>query len=60
MSDAEPHLYEDRPICAECGGEDGIVHHVDIAWPGGRHVELWLHPECEIECIKRLEADRKP
>lgn len=25
----------------------------------GRHVELWLHPECEAACIERLETEMK-
>ena len=61
---SEPPEYDHPPICAECGLDIGIIQHVDIAWPYAkgrqRHVELWLHPECEVECIKRLEADRKP
>lgn len=60
MTDAGPHLYEDRPICAECGEEVGIVQYVSIAWPVGQrwqgmHHQLWLHPQCEAAAIERLE-----
>ena len=66
--------------CAECGGAEGVIQHVDIAWPPmkrrrfvndwdltapehelpGRHVALWLHPECEAEALERLEKQFKP
>lgn len=44
--------------CAECGRLDGRIQHVDIAWPLGQHFELWLHPQCEAECIERLERNQ--
>ena len=44
--------------CAECGGLEGVIQHADIAWPGGRHWEGWLHPECEKAYAERLEAER--
>jgi hypothetical protein len=52
-------MTKEQPKCAECGDADGIVQHVDIAWPGGRHWEGWLHPECETVHIARLEQERK-
>ena len=52
MSDEEHH-------CAECGAFDGRIQHVDIAWSGGRHIEAWLHPECEQYFAARNER-RQP
>lgn len=43
--------------CAECGGLEGTIQHADIAWPGAKHWEGWLHPECEKACAERLEAE---
>lgn len=78
---------ERKEPCAECGGLDGRIQHVDIAWPttrddlmkgavrvkaedraaflaskasgGGKHFAGWLHPECEHDCIRRLETEWK-
>jgi len=49
-----------QPKCVECGSTDGVVQHVDIAWPaerwpnGRRHWSGWLHMECEEICAERI------
>jgi hypothetical protein len=57
-------MTDDKPKCAECGDSDGVVQHVDIAWPKRwdetrgavqSHSSAWLHPECETVHIARLE-----
>jgi hypothetical protein len=48
----EPHY------CDCCLQADERVQHVDIAWPTGRHVELWLHPDCEQAMLKELESNK--
>ena len=44
--------------CAFCGASTGRIQHVDIAWPGGRHVEVWLHPECEKDFVEKAEREQ--
>jgi len=41
--------------CIECGETTGWIQHVDVAWPGGKHWEGWLHPDCEAEALERIE-----
>ena len=43
--------------CSFCGGIDGRIQHVDIAWPGGAHRELYLHPECEEWALEKFDAE---
>jgi hypothetical protein len=47
-----------QPMCIECGETSGIVQRVAIAWPNGHHRELWLHPDCERDCLERLEREQ--
>jgi hypothetical protein len=59
------HLSNDGPACDECHDIDGVIQHVDVAWPVrsiglGRefgHIEVWLHPECEAVFVARLEKE---
>lgn len=55
VRDAGRH-HHDGPACDECGDTDGVIRHIDIAWPGGRHWEGWLHPECEAVKLARFEG----
>ena len=43
--------------CKFCGGLDGTIQHVAIAWPGGAYRETWLHPDCEQWMIEKFEAE---
>ena len=56
----EPPEY--ASICNQCGRGDGVVlgkvQQVDIAWPGGQHIRIWLHRACEKQAIERIEGQR--
>jgi len=49
------HLRGELLLCDHCGKSDGIVHPVDIAWPGGRQWHGWLHRHCWDAMLERLE-----
>ena len=40
----DQHLYEERPVCAECGDEGGTVQLTSIAWPGTNPYFLNMGP----------------
>ena len=46
------------PMCAECGETSGRIQRVVVSWPRGDHRELWLHPECERDCLQRIEGEQ--
>jgi hypothetical protein len=55
---------EPKPKCAECHDDDGVVQFVSIAWPvderwQGMQWSGWLHPECELILIARLETPKR-
>jgi hypothetical protein len=39
--------------CQQCGKVEGRIQQCFVCDPGGEPVEVWLHPECEADFMKR-------
>jgi hypothetical protein len=54
-------MTDDKPKCAECRDDDGVVLHYDIAWPSPirKHWAGWLHAECEAVFLARREREHE-
>jgi len=60
LPEEQRFLMSDEPVmCDECGETASRIQCCNIAWPNQRHIQLWLHPQCEQTAIERLERTKR-